>query len=252
MSGNSDTLLEIERAAVRGWPALEIQQIAGWLARSSSGGSVRANSVSALAYTGTDLDQTLEEVVAFYRARGAVPRFTITDVSVPAGLDGALAQRGWQRQTSHLTMARDVGPIAAPVSSLTVVTHSTPTPEWYRIYLDGLSEDRRRVAPDLVERVPAPCMFFSGIRDGEVIASGLSVLDGRVASVQCMATLASARRTGAASTLLSAIEDYAREGGARRLYLQADGSNSAAIALYERVGFTVAGRYHTRELVASG
>jgi ribosomal protein S18 acetylase RimI-like enzyme len=136
-----------------------------------------------------------------------------------------------------------------PVPGVAVVAHSAPTPEWYRVYLEGLTADRRHVAPRLVERVPEPRMFFSGLRDGEVIASGLSVLDGSVASVQCMATLASARRMGAARAVLAAIEAYARRGGARRLYLQTDVANMPAMTLYASIGFTVAGRYHTRELV---
>lgn len=240
-------LLEIERAAVRGWPALETAAVDGWLARSSSGGSVRANSVSALDYTGADLDHSLANVDTFYRARNGVPRFTITDVSVPAGLDAALERRGWRRHGEHVTMARDIGGAALP-PGISVLTHAAPTPEWYRVYLEGLSPDRRAVAPRLVEQVPAPRLFFSGMRDGTVIASGLSVLDGLVASVQCMATLPSARRTGAARAVLAAIEAYAREGGARRLYLQTDVANAAAMTLYGSIGFTVAGRYHTREL----
>lgn len=248
-SGDAD-VREIERAAVRGWPALETRDVDGWLLRSSSGGSVRANSVSALDYTGSDLDASLAQVAAFYRERGARPRFTITDVAEPPGLDCELAARGWTRQGDHLTMAKDLGLVAHAIagSDLMVVRHHTPTPAWYAVYLEGLSEDRRAVAPRLVEGVPQPRCFFSGIRDGRVIASGLSVLDANVSSVQCMATLAEARRTGAARAVLAAIEDYAREGGARRLYLQADAENAAAIGLYERVGFTVAGRYHTREL----
>ena len=240
-------LQEIERAAVRGWPALETMPIDGWLARASSGGSVRANSVSALDYTGTDIDRSLDRVVSFYLERGAVPRFTMTSVAAPSELDARLAERGWQRHGDHLTMARSVGAIAS-LPGIAVVAHAAPTPEWYRVYLEGLSEDRRQVAPRLVGRVPEPRMFFSALRDGEVIASGLSVLDGSVASVQCMATLASARRTGAARAVLAAIEDYARRGGARRLYLQADAANVPAVSLYASVGFTVAGCYHTREL----
>jgi GNAT superfamily N-acetyltransferase len=248
MNAGQDLLREIERAAVRGWPAVEASPIDGWLARASSGGSVRANSVSALDYTGVDLDRSLERVAAFYRERGAVPRFTMTDVSAPAGLDAELAARGWERHGEHVTMASAVGAIEA-VPGMTVVAHLAPSPEWYRVYLEGLTENRRHVAPRIVGRVPEPRMFFSGIRDGKVIASGLSVLDGAVASVQCMATLASARRTGAARAVLAAIEAYARQGGARHLYLQADAENVAAITLYASVGFAVAGHYHTREQV---
>jgi len=246
-------LLEIERAAVRGWPALETADIDGWLARASSGGSVRANSVSALDYMGTDLDASIATVVAFYRSRGARPRFTITEISQPGGLDAALDARGWTRGGDHLTMAKDVATpsedAAHPPRGLSIVRHEQPTPDWFAIYLEGLSGDRRAVAPRLVEAVPEPRCFFSAVREGRVIASGLSVLDGGVASVQCMATLPEARRTGAARAVLQAIEAYAREGGARRLYLQADAGNAAAITLYEGVGFAVAGRYHTRELV---
>lgn len=245
-------LRAIKRAAVRGWPALETAEIDGWLARASSGGSVRANSVSALDYTGGDLDRSIAQVVAFYRDRGAGPRFTITGVSEPSGLDEALAARGWTRQGDHLTMAKDIVAKAGPptaIERIAIVRHSAPAADWYAVYLEGLSENRRLIAPRLVERVPEPRCFFSGVRDGRVIASGLSVLDHGVASVQCMATLPEARRTGAASAVLAAIEDYARDGGARRLYLQADAENAAAIALYGRAGFTVAGHYHTRELV---
>ena len=242
-----DELLEIERAAVRGWPALERAEIDGWLARSSSGGSVRANTVSALDYSGADLDRSLAMVEAFYRARNAAPRFTITDVTAPAGLDAILQRRGWRRDGDHVTMAREVGAMPA-VPHITVVAHTVPTPAWLGVYLEGLTSSRRDVAPRLVERVPEPRCFFSGLRDGVAVASGLSVLDGRLASVQCMATLPTARRTGAARAVLAAIEAWARGLGARRLYLQTDLANTAAMTLYGSIGFIVVGRYHTREL----
>lgn len=253
VNSQSAGLQEIERAAARGWPALETADIDGWLARASSGGSVRANSVSALDYTGRDLDASIAEVIAFYRSRGARPRFTINGVSRPDGLDAGLAARGWARAGDHLTIAKDVTAIGddegrAP-RGLSVVRHEQETAEWFAVYLEGLTGDRRAIAPRLVEAVPAPRCFFSAVREGRVIASGLSVLDGGVASVQCMATLPEARRTGAARAVLQSIEGYAREGGARRLYLQADAENVAAIMLYESVGFAIAGRYHTRELV---
>ena len=217
----------------------------GWLARASSGGSVRANSVSALDYTGSDLDASLARVVDFYRARGARARFKMTDVARPQGLDTALATRGWTRHGEHVTMACDVtgrtSEAIPDACGTSVVSHDQPTAEWYRVYLQGLSNDRRVIAPRLVERVPAPRCFFTAEREGAVIASGLSVLDGELASVQCMATLPEARRSGAASAVLAAIGAYAREQGARRLYLQAEAENVAAITLYRRVGFAVVG-----------
>ena len=104
------------------------------------------------------------------------------------------------------------------------------------------------MAPRLVAGVPAPRRFFARLREGQVIATGLSVLDGTLASVQCMATTPRARRTGAASAVLTDIAGWAAALGAHHLYLQTEQSNTAAIALYEKAGFAVAGRYHVREM----
>lgn len=239
--------LAIEQAAERGWPALETADIDGWLARWSSGGSMRANSVSALTFHGSDLDRALERVRAFYSARGGIARFTITEIAAPVGLDAGLAARGWRRVGDHVTMARDLDRPVAPADA-SVVAHDAPTQEWAQAYLQGLSADRRQIAMRIVAGVPGPRRFFSVVRGGATIASGLSVADGAVASVQCMATLPGARRTGAATAILGAIASYAESLRASRLYLQADAANADAIRVYERNGFRVVGRYHSREL----
>ena len=257
-------LLAIERAAVGSWPAFETEAIDGWLARWASGGSVRANSVAALDWRGGDLAAAIARVVAFYRQRGAVPRFTVSEASTPDDLDQALARDGWRRGGEHVTMAKDIadarrasaagqqvapGP-AADASRVAVQALAAPTEAWLAVYLQGLTPDRRPVAPRLVAGVPGPRRFFAAVRGGALIGSGMSVVDGSLASVQCMATLPEARRTGAATAVLAAIEAWAAAEGARRLYLQTDAENAAALGAYRRCGFIVAGHYHTRDLPA--
>lgn len=241
-------LASIEKAAVRGWPARTNVDIDGWLARSTSGGSVRANSVAALDYRGADVERSIDEVIAFYRARKAEVRFTVSDASEPAGLDEALARRGFRRSADHVTLAKAVTVGPEVRSDIRVVQADAPTPEWYSVYLQGLSDSRRAQAPSIVERVPAPRVFFTALRDGVAIGSGLSVIDGELASIQCMATLAAVRRTGAATAVLCAIEGAAHQHGVRWLYLQTETANHAAVGAYTRYGFKVAGRYHTRDL----
>jgi ribosomal protein S18 acetylase RimI-like enzyme len=92
-------------------------------------------------------------------------------------------------------------------------------------------------------------VFFAARLAGTVISSGLTVLDGPLASVQCMATSPEVRRSGGAIAVLAGIEAIAAKHGAYRLYLQTDGDNAAAIGLYERFGFAIVSRYHTRDLV---
>nr|BFE81901.1 hypothetical protein GCM10020093_045020 [Planobispora longispora] len=61
-----------------------------------------------------------------------------------------------------------------------------------------------------------------------------------------MATLPHARRRGHAGRLLDALLSHGREQGAEQAYLVVVEANTAARSLYERLGFTVAGRYHYR------
>jgi N-acetylglutamate synthase len=121
-----------------------------------------------------------------------------------------------------------------------------PAADWLAVYLSGLSPDRREVAPVILAGLPAHRSYFSCRRAGTVVGSGLSIADGNLASVQCMATLASVRRQGCARAVLSAIEVWAAAQGCTYLYLQAETANTAAISLYEAFGFRVGGRYHLR------
>jgi N-acetylglutamate synthase len=121
-----------------------------------------------------------------------------------------------------------------------------PTPEWLDIYLGGLSGNRRLVAPRILAGLPPQRSYFGCSQAGRLVSSGLSVLDGPLASVQCMATLGTARRQGGARAVLQAIEAHARDAGCQRLYLQAEAANTAALSLYQAFGFRVAGRYHVR------
>jgi ribosomal protein S18 acetylase RimI-like enzyme len=123
---------------------------------------------------------------------------------------------------------------------------SDPTPEWLAVYLSGVSADRKAIAPTILAGLPLPRTFLACRRGGSVVGSGLTIPDGELASVQCMATLASARRQGCARVVLRAIEAQAAARGCRRLYLQTECANVAAVTLYESFGFRIAGRYHIR------
>ena len=207
-------------------------------------GSLRANSVAALAFTGRSVDAAIAEAERRYRARGAPCRFTIADVSAPGDLDRRLAALGYARSEDHVTMAKEVAADAAMPGD--VEPSSDPTPEWLAVYLSGVSADRKAIAPTILAGLPAPRTFLACRRAGSVVGSGLTIPDGELASVQCMATLPAARRQGCARVVLRAIEAQAAARGCRRLYLQTECANVAAVALYESFGFRVAGRYHIR------
>lgn len=244
MSITRQSLIAIEQAAVRSWPALETADIEGWLWRHASGGSQRANSVSALAFAGRDVEAAIREAERRYRAKGAQCWFTVTEVSEPGDLDDRLAALGYQKSHDHVTMVKEVEAGGAIAEGIEL--SEEPTPEWVAVYLTGLSESRRAIAPTILAGLPAPRTFIACRQGGAVAGSGLTVPDGEVASVQCMATLPAARRAGCARRVLAAIEAESARRGCRLLYLQTECANTPAVALYESFGFRVGGRYHLR------
>jgi len=73
-----------------------------------------------------------------------------------------------------------------------------------------------------------------------------------VIQVQGIAVDAAARRQGIAAMLLAAAERYSAERGKRKLTLRVLSTNAAAIALYERLGFTREGVLRNEFIINSG
>jgi GNAT superfamily N-acetyltransferase len=235
----------IERAAVRAWPALETADIDGWLWRHTGGGSQRANSVSPLAFNGADPEAAIAEVERRYRARGARPMFQICDINVPADLDRRLAARGYRLQEPCTTLAKEIAPREPPAD---VEIATAAGEDWLCVYLAGISEDRRPIAPKILAGVPAPRAFFLLRQDGKPVSVALGVVAHGVVVAECVATLAAFRRRGGSARIMAALEAWGAKQGAGIAALQAVAANEAAQALYAKLDYTRVGRYHYRVL----
>lgn len=239
-----ERLLAIEHAAVRAWPAGETRDVDGWLWRYSGGGSQRANSVSTLHYRGTDVERTIDEIERLYEARGAPVRFQVGfPLSEPEDLDARLAARGYVIHDPVTTLVKPVQPVAIPDD---VALGTSPSEGWMGVYLSNISPDRRPFASAILARVPAPCVFAEVRRKGETLATALGVLHESAVIAECVGAAASARRRGAASAAMSALEAWGSAQGARTIGLQAVTTNMPAQGLYAALGYTAAGTYHYR------
>lgn len=238
--------LAMERAAAHAWPPLRIVDVEGWQARLSGGGSRRANSLLPLAFTGTDADHALDEMQRLYRAEGVPTYVQVSAIAEPPDLDARLARRGYLLEEPCLLLAKRLAPgPSAPVAE--VELSEAPTEDWLSVYGEPLDASRRAAAPSVLARVPQPRGFFLLHSDAGPIATALGVLspDG-VVVVECVATRARARRTGAARRVMDALEAWAMTQGAWCTALQVVTANAAARGLYEQRGYTEAGRYHYR------
>ena len=239
-------LIGIERAAVSAWPASETREVDGWLWRYSGGGSQRANSVSALHYRGSDVERTIDAIERLYGERGAPVRFQVGfPLSEPGDLDERLAARGYLIHDPVTTLVKPVASVALPAH---VTLSDDPSEGWMEVYLSNLTPDRRPFAADILGRVPAPRVFAEARRNGESIATALGVLCEDAVIAECVGTSVAARRQGAASAVMEALECWGAKRGARTIGLQAVTTNAPAQGLYAALGYSAAGTYHYRFL----
>jgi GNAT superfamily N-acetyltransferase len=243
----------IEASAFAAWPAEEVGAIDGWRTRFMHGVSRRANSVWPGEATGArSVDARIDEAERWYEARGLRAAFQLTPLSRPAGLDEALARRGYAVEAPvsiQMASARDVA--TAPADALSVRAGPERTEDWLEI-----AARRSRFASvvevyrGLLDRIGPAARYAVAYVDGGPVSVGLGVL-GTALGEGCMGvfsmlTLPAGRRRGAARAVLSALASCAAHEGAERMYLQVERDNAGALALYAGASFREVYGYHYR------
>jgi ribosomal protein S18 acetylase RimI-like enzyme len=240
-----ETISELERAAAEMWVAPTEERLGSWLLRAAEGFTGRANSALPLGDPGLPLPDAVAAAEAWYRARDLTPMFAI-----PAPLDGDsgpldeyLAAHGWTIRsgaTFVLTADADGTPPDARVR-----IDREPDAAWTALY-----HYRGSPLPPIgrVLLMSAPWQGFGSIYDDEgvVIAIGRVAVSGEWASLTAIEVDSAFRRRGLGGAITAALRREAAARGARRVLLQVEADNTAALALYERLGFIPAHRYHYR------
>ncbi|PSK62252.1 Mycothiol acetyltransferase [Micromonospora sp. MH33] len=107
----------------------------------------------------------------------------------------------------------------------------------------GLPDDARHVLT-AVDRIRFAHLHV----DDRLLAVGRGTVtgEGRWLGLTLIEVLPEARRRGFAGAVIRALADWGRAEGATQAFLQVEQRNTAAVALYQRHGFTTHHTYLTR------
>lgn len=209
----------LEHAAALAWPGVEQEWVDGWLLRYGLGSTRRANSAVPLGVSGG-----LGAIVDWYTARGATPLVAAPDrlFRVPSGVP---------TDAENLVMTIDL-PLGGPRGEVMFAVR--PDEEWLRLY-------RRPVPVEVLTAVVNGSVTFASV-GGSAVGRGAvtTAPDGtRWAGLSAVHVLPEYRGHGLARTVCAALLAWGLAGGATRAYAQVLADNSAAVALYESMGFSV-------------
>lgn len=236
--------------AARALPPERMQRLGDWWLRRSRSSSWWLGTVLPHGNaSGTELAELIAASEAFYAGSGSAAAFQVSPGACPAGLDAALAGRGYRWH----------GPMSLQTASVWDVSTRTGLPggdvrlgarpstawfdAWYAVHGHGSDRDTEWA---VLDRVSLPTAYVSVLHGSEVVAVGRGVAEQGWVGVFGMATLPAARGRRAARQVLAALASWAAASGATGLYLQVECANHPAVQLYARHGFSERCRYHYR------
>ena len=254
-------MLELERMAAAHWRGTEEEWLGEWLLRAADGFTGRANSALPLGDPGLPLDEALDYVTGWYRARGlpavmAVPLPLLPADDAPAvGLDAALTVRGWAtRPGPAFVMVADL-PLAVAGGGLpagaVVAADAEPDEGWIAAYHYRGTDRQPPVLRHVLTSAQEQAFISIRAESGVLAIARLSIAGGW-AGITAVEVDPAHRRAGLGRAITAAACAEAVGRGVRRVFLQVAVDNAGARALYERCGFGYSHRYHYRVAPASG
>lgn len=254
MTATPAAIRRLEELALNAWPALQTLHLDGWVLRFADGYTRRANSVNPLYRPQGDLDRNLTLAEAHFARRGLPTVFKLTPAAEPAGLDAALAARGYAEDARTSVQLLDLGALAPTEPGGTVTCPSSVevaealTDDWLAA-VGVLAAIPARHQPTLRRMLGllAPQAAFATLAsEGQVVACGLAVLEAGHVGLFDIVTHPAHRRQGHARRLILDLLAWGKQQGAHTGYLQVMLNNPAALALYAGLGYREVYQYWYR------
>lgn len=220
----------------------------GWLVRFSPGKAKRARCVNAVAAGRTPVGDRLAACAQVFDEAKLPLIVRVTPFTLPPELDALLEAQGLRRFDDTRVMALADMPAfdEAVAGDITIQRVGLEVFAQRVGSFRGSPLAQRQAHAKRLLNSPVPFFAFELCADGESVACGQFALEGDLVGLYDVFTAESARGRGLAGTLCKHLLTRARSSGARHAYLQVEGDNHAARAVYHRLGFADAYAYHYR------
>jgi ribosomal protein S18 acetylase RimI-like enzyme len=234
-----------EAAGFRAWPAASVRYDGTWVIRLTAGHPAkRLNSVNLLDPGDLrELEERIERAARRFEAYGRPLVFRVSPLA-GARLCEYLDRKGWARFSESMVMTLDLESV-----DFGEVIDQIPMKDLGRfvaaaVHVRGDDASIRPGLSEVISSIRAEPGLFVHESGGRAVATAICVHDGELAGLFEVTTEAAERGRGYGGAIVLSALKWARLRGARTAWLQVEIDNAPAVALYERLGFREAYRYH--------
>lgn len=234
-------IAELEELSHLTWPAHEIEESSGWIYRRSGGVTWRANSVLPVGKppfgeAENSIDEELAKVIAYYKASGLEPAFTIP-LPTYAELDAHLESKGWSVVIKAKYFVKNAANLKS--SKINFDVEALPSNKWLACQGDGKIQG-------ILEAYPAKYISYS--ENEVVIATARVAVLGSWSLITRVFVDEVHRGKGLGAEIMFKAEEVSKQLGAEKIALQVDATNEAALKLYEKLEYQIHHEYVYRVL----
>ncbi|HEY0857841.1 MAG TPA: GNAT family N-acetyltransferase [Albitalea sp.] len=244
-----DLLARVEEAGLNASAPPQQRLIDGWLVRFSPGKAKRARCANAVSAGRLPLEHKLSLCRQLFHDEGLPLLVRITPFSEPLGLDERLSAMGLGPVDDTRVMVCAAPGAKPPPALPSGVTLSDLGHEAFAQTVGALRGSplaQRQAHGQRLLNAPVPFSAHVLKRDGEILACGQYAIESGLVGLYDVFTAPAVRGQGWARLLCTLMLAKAMARGARTAYLQVEGDNHAARAVYTRLGFGDAYGYHYR------
>jgi ribosomal protein S18 acetylase RimI-like enzyme len=224
----------------------------GWLVRLSPGKAKRARCINAVARGRLPLGPKLARAQALFDAAQLPLVLRITPFTQPALLDVELAARGFEPLDDTRVMVLAQLGAAQPAATLprglryAALSHVAMAQAVGALRGSPLAQQQAHAERLAYSPVPFAALAIQRVADSSVLACGQMAREADLVGLYDVFVAEPARGRGLATRLCARLLADAQAAGARAAYLQVEGDNAAARAVYARLGFADGYGYHYR------
>lgn len=217
--------------------ALKVQLYDGWVLRFNEGHTKRANSVSPLYDSTSEIGEKILYCEEQYAKHGLPCIFKLTDKDT--ALDEMLCKRGYV--TVDPTDIMTLGITEDIQTDEEYISYAKPDENWLRAYFEyeGISDSsKRELVRKMFQVVTADTIYGAIKHEGKIVSCASAAIERGHVLIQNVVTDPENRRKGFAEKVCSSLIREAESFGAHTAYLQVVRENTAAVRLYEKLGYT--------------